>query len=114
VARAKRTPASKLSFGEAVGEVEEILARLEEDAIDIDDLGAEVRRAVELIKVCREKLSRTDAEVRELVAELDADGADDRDVGDADRAVQDGGGDAAAGAADGPAAGASPSDVLTF
>ena len=66
----KKTPAKKLSFGEAVGEVEQILERLEQEEVDIDDLGREVKRAVELIQVCREKLARTDREVRELVADL--------------------------------------------
>ena len=66
----RKTPAKKLSFGEAVGEVEQILERLEQEEVDIDDLGREVKRAVELIKVCREKLARTDREVRELVADL--------------------------------------------
>lgn len=72
----KRIPARKLSFGEAVNEVEEILADLEAEAVDIDTLGDEVRRAVELIQVCREKLAKTDGEVRELVAGLEAGGAD--------------------------------------
>ena len=66
----KKTPAKKLSFGEAVSEVEEILAGLEQDEVDIDRLGEEVKRAVELIQVCREKLEKTDGEVRELVAGL--------------------------------------------
>jgi exodeoxyribonuclease VII small subunit len=70
VTERKKTPAKKLSFGEAVGEVEQILERLEQEEVDIDDLGREVQRAVELIKVCREKLARTDREVRELVADL--------------------------------------------
>ncbi len=47
----KRTPAKKLSFGEAVSEVEQILAGLEQDEIDIDRLSEEVKRAVELIQV---------------------------------------------------------------
>ncbi len=68
----KRTPARSLSFGEAVSEVEEILAGLEQDAVDIDRLGVEVARAVELIQVCREKLEKTDREVRDLVAGLQA------------------------------------------
>lgn len=72
----KRLPARKLSFGEAVGEVEEILAALEAETVDIDTLGEEVRRAVELIQVCREKLEKTDGEVRELVAGLDTGGAE--------------------------------------
>lgn len=66
----KKSPAKKLSFGEAVSEVEEILAGLEQDEVDIDRLGEEVKRAVELIQVCREKLEKTDGEVRELVAGL--------------------------------------------
>ena len=76
----KRTPAKKLSFGEAVGEVEQILAGLEQDEIDIDRLSEEVKRAVELIQVCREKLEKTDREVRDLVAGLQAPGSDEETV----------------------------------
>ena len=72
----KRPQARSLSFGEAVAEVEGILAGLEEDAVDIDRLGEEVARAVELIQVCREKLEKTDREVRDLVAGLQAPGGD--------------------------------------
>jgi exodeoxyribonuclease VII small subunit len=72
VAVKKRTPAKKVSFGDAVEEVEGILARLEAEEIDIDDLSREVKRAVELIKICRDKLEKTDSEVRELVADLEA------------------------------------------
>ncbi len=70
--KAKPTPAKKLSFSEAVAEVEEILAGLERENVDIDSLGDEVKRAVELIQVCREKLEKTDGEVRGLVAGLQA------------------------------------------
>ena len=66
----KKTPAKKLSFAEAVQEVEAILRRLEDDSVDIDLLGQEVKRAVELIQMCREKLAKTDAEVRDLVTGL--------------------------------------------
>ncbi len=66
----KKIPAKKLSFGEAVQEVEEILQGLEDDTVDIDTLGEEVKRAVELIQVCRQKLEKTDKEVRDLVSDL--------------------------------------------
>ena len=72
MAKAKRIPTSKISFGDAVTEVEEILARLEKAEIDIDELGAEVGRAVELIRVCRDKLKRTEKEVSVLVDGLQA------------------------------------------
>ncbi|TFG88383.1 MAG: exodeoxyribonuclease VII small subunit [Gemmatimonadales bacterium] len=72
MAERKRTLAKKLSFGEAVREVEEILAGLEADEVDIDQLGDQVGRAVELIQVCRQKLEKTDREVRDLVSGLSA------------------------------------------
>ncbi len=80
----KRTPAKKLSFGEAVQEVESILQGLEDDTVDIDTLGEEVKRAVELIQVCRQKLEKTDKEVRSLVSDLQGtatdEGADSTEV----------------------------------
>ncbi len=77
MAASKKKPAKNLSFGEAVTEVEEILAGLEDDNIDIDKLGQEVRRAVELIQICRGKLEKTDAEVRQLVEGLQVSGSSD-------------------------------------
>ena len=77
MAASKKKPAKNLSFGEAVTEVEDILAGLEDDNIDIDKLGEEVRRAVELIQVCRGKLEKTDAEVRQLVEGLQAGNSSD-------------------------------------
>ncbi len=70
MAEKKRTPLKNVSFGEAVQEVEQILARLEAEQVDLDDLSREVARAVKLIKLCREKLAKTDREVRDLVADL--------------------------------------------
>lgn len=61
------------TYGEAVQQVEEILARLENDAIDVDELAVEVKRAVELVELCREKLQRTELEVQEFVARLRGD-----------------------------------------
>ncbi len=69
-AEKKKIPPKKLSFGEAVTEVEQILDRLEDDEVDIDQLSAEVARAVALLQVCREKLAKTEGEVRDLVAGL--------------------------------------------
>ena len=67
---AKQKKAANMGFSEAVTEVEDILRRLESDEIDIDELTAEVRRSVELIAVCREKLDRAEVEVRDFVAGL--------------------------------------------
>ena len=83
----KKIPVKKLSFGEAVSEVEEILANLESETVEIDTLGEQVKRAVELIQVCREKLEKTDSEVRELVSGLESDQADKSGGDDGDQAL---------------------------
>ncbi len=71
MAEKKKTPVSKLSFSEAVSEVESIVTRLENEQTDVDELAGEVKRAVELITACRARLEKTDGEVRELVAQLE-------------------------------------------
>lgn len=65
------------AFGPALVEVEGILARLEREEIDIDDLAAEVKRAVHLIGLCRRKLAATETEVREYVDGLQAETGDE-------------------------------------
>jgi exodeoxyribonuclease VII small subunit len=59
--------------------VEEILARLEAEEIDIDDLSREVKRAAELIQLCRRKLEKTEREVGDLVAELQPESGEPQD-----------------------------------
>jgi exodeoxyribonuclease VII small subunit len=67
----RKTPVSKLSFSDAMAEVESIISKLENEETDVDELSDAVKRAVELIGSCRQRLERTDLEVRELVAGLD-------------------------------------------
>lgn len=70
MAKRTKTQGKIPSFNEAVSEVEEILVRLEQDDVDIDKLGQEVGRAVELIQLCRDKLTKTDGEVRQMITGL--------------------------------------------
>jgi exodeoxyribonuclease VII small subunit len=65
-----------LAYVDAVDELEAILAELEGDEVDIDVLGAKVRRAAALIRLCRDRVATARLEVEEVVAELDED--DDR------------------------------------
>ncbi len=53
----------KISYAEAMAEVEAILKRLNEGELDVDRLGAEVKRASELIALCREKLRAAEEDV---------------------------------------------------
>jgi exodeoxyribonuclease VII small subunit len=71
-------------YGAAVAEIEQILASIDRDEIDIDELSQKVERAVELLKVCRAKLRATELRVTEVLKDVtpedeeaeESDGAD--------------------------------------
>ena len=64
------TPASALSYADAVAELEAILEGLEGDELDVDHLTAQVARAAELIGECRDRIAKTRFEVERIVTEL--------------------------------------------
>ncbi|MBR5138214.1 MAG: exodeoxyribonuclease VII small subunit [Alistipes sp.] len=55
----------KLTYTEAVAEIEQILARLRGEQIDVDTLSAEVKRATELIAQCKAQLTDVEKAVKE-------------------------------------------------
>ena len=66
-----------VGFGEAVGELEEILRRIESEEIDLDRLAAELKRATALLEVCRGKVRRAETEVQQIVQSLAEPGTDE-------------------------------------
>lgn len=73
-------------YAEALEELEGILEELEGDQLDVDVLADRVRRASELIKVCRGRIARAQSDVDAIVAELDefeaVEGDDDEEAED--------------------------------
>jgi exodeoxyribonuclease VII small subunit len=64
-----------LSYGDALRELETILAELDRESIDVDRLADRVRRASELIQFCRSRLATARVDVERIVADLDAGGS---------------------------------------
>lgn len=58
----------KLTYTEAMKQLEEIVGQLEDNTLDIDLLAEKVKTAQELIKFCRDKLYKTDEEIQKLLA----------------------------------------------
>ncbi|MCL2562205.1 MAG: exodeoxyribonuclease VII small subunit [Rikenellaceae bacterium] len=54
---------NKTSYSDAINEIEAILARFEREEFDVDTLAANVRRATELIDLCRKKLRKAEDDV---------------------------------------------------
>lgn len=53
-------------FNEALAELQSIVRKMEADDVDIDALAEHVKRAQELVDVCKKKLLKTEAEVKKL------------------------------------------------
>ncbi len=60
-----------MTYSEAIAELEEILASLRGDSCDVDTLAVRTRRAVDLLKACRTRLTATDTEIKEILSSLD-------------------------------------------
>jgi len=63
----------EIGYADALAELESILAEIEDDAVDVDVLAARVKRAAELLRVCRSRISAAKVEVTQIVAELEPD-----------------------------------------
>ena len=61
----------ELSFSEAMEELERILRGGEAEESDIDALGDELKRAAELLEMCRAKIRRAEVEVTQIVQSLE-------------------------------------------
>ena len=59
----------KLTYTQAVEEVERILEKFNDGQMSVDELGAQVKRAAELIKICHEKMRKSEKEVSEALKE---------------------------------------------
>jgi exodeoxyribonuclease VII small subunit len=66
----------EIGYGEALAELEGILDELDGDEVDVDVLGSRVRRAAELLRLCRDRIASARFDVEQVVAELEAETAD--------------------------------------
>lgn len=58
----------KIKYEDAVRELQEIVQKMENDEFDVDELVAQLKRAQQLIKQCRDRLTKTDGEIKKLLA----------------------------------------------
>lgn len=56
-----------MKYEEAVRQLETIVDKLEGNELGIDELSTELKKAQQLIKLCKEKLTKTDNEIKKLL-----------------------------------------------
>lgn len=58
------------SYSQAIAELNAIVAKMQSDNCDIDTLATQTSRSLQLLKYCKEKLQKTDTELKRLLEEL--------------------------------------------
>ena len=56
-----------MKYEEAMRQLQEIVRKMENDELDIDQMSEQLKKAQELIKLCRDKLTKTDEEIQKLL-----------------------------------------------
>ncbi|MCT4562138.1 MAG: exodeoxyribonuclease VII small subunit [Crocinitomicaceae bacterium] len=63
--------ANKISYDKAFEELQKIVTDMEDGEIGVDVLSEKVKRASELIKICKEKLTSTEDDIQKILKDLD-------------------------------------------
>jgi len=59
--------AQEINYEKALLELETIARKMESGECDIDDLSSQLKRAQELIKLCKDKLTKADEEIKKVL-----------------------------------------------
>ncbi|HER40760.1 MAG TPA: exodeoxyribonuclease VII small subunit [Salinimicrobium catena] len=60
----------EISYTAAYNELQEIVLEMENSEIGIDELDTRIKRASELLKICKDKLFKTEKEVAQVLEEI--------------------------------------------
>ena len=58
-----------MKYEEAMRQIELIVAKMENDELDIDEMSEQLKTAQQLIKLCKDKLTKTETEIQKILSE---------------------------------------------
>jgi exodeoxyribonuclease VII small subunit len=61
-----------ITYTAAFEELQQIVSEIEQGEISVDELSEKVKRAAELIKICKAKLTETEEDVSKILKELES------------------------------------------
>lgn len=56
-----------MKYENAVAELEQIVGQMESGQLDLDTLTTKLKRAQQLIKMCKDRLTKTDEEIQQIL-----------------------------------------------
>ena len=61
----------EIKYEEALDRLERIVKQIENDELDIDVMGEQLKQAQKLIKLCKDKLTKADNEIKRILEKID-------------------------------------------
>lgn len=61
--------AKEIKYEEALSQLEDIVSKMENEELDIDELTTELKQAQKLVRLCKDKLTKTDKEIKTILKE---------------------------------------------
>jgi len=71
MATEKHRPTGETGYQQAIEEIEAILRQIENQELDVDDLGDKLKRVNHLIQLCKKKLYTAEKEVEKILKEME-------------------------------------------
>ena len=62
----------EVKYEEALAQIETIVRKMEANEYDIDELAAQLKTAQQLIKFCKDKLTKTEEELQKIQTEANS------------------------------------------
>ena len=59
----------EMKYEAAIAELQAITSKMENNELDIDQMAEQLQHAQQLIKLCKDKLTKTDAEIKKILTE---------------------------------------------
>ena len=63
----KKSEIDEVNYRNAIERLDEIIRKIEDDDIDVDELSLQVKEAVNLVKLCKAKIDKAEMEVKQVV-----------------------------------------------
>ena len=60
-----------IKYAKAIERLEEIIRKIENEEIDVDELSEKVKEAVALVKMCKDKIEKAELQVKDVVQKFE-------------------------------------------
>ena len=61
---------TEITYQKAIGELEQIIQKMQSNQCTIDELSALTTRSLQLLTICKNKLTKTDEELKKILSQL--------------------------------------------